>query len=656
MKYYAFDFGAGTTCAVEFGGYSQNPATGKETPVWTSLCICNTGNGRHEIPTYFAKTNDDCYIIGEEVADIRAPQWIKRAWKTRPTAASEENKVCTQQFMQEVFYHFAERNTHAIAVENDFTFAIGYPCDWSEEDANRYKDMAQNALRGINNFEGKNVQIIAVRESQAAALYARKKLNVSSDDFNKGVLLIDFGSSTTDFTFVQGLSGLHCGLDLGANKIDQIIAQHALDHNQDAQNWFNRQSNHLNEENADKIQFDILAKARQNKEQLFSSQGGETNSSSFEYDYPIKDLHFGIERRLNKAYFADTIFDTETDAKKNNYEFCVRLHDNKLWAELKAKKQSWRKHFRDVLGIIQKKWTLPENLTVIVTGGASRMDFVVKDIYKVYQKATVKVSDDSDKSYSVANGLAYAAYANLKIEEVRKKFNAASNTIVDEIFCTLFQKFVSDMHTEIQNKMEQYLDQGSQLYQSWKKVGRPAEFKPTDSTNSVKNLINEKLQHIFTGQKEKVNKNEECLKDEIKRNDKINVFLKDLEKEFGVPDFCFDVRSLYMSTDIAVNFSTDVDPLEDVIFSATTGDVPWADAWLHRDARNVLTLGLIKHKDYWIIAKGTIQKYLTEGVIAAEISQEIQNSWKTQIREAIESYFEQYTDAIAGIALIENQK
>ena len=111
-----------------------------------------------------------------------------------------------------------------------------------------------------------------------------------------------------------------------------------------------------------------------------------------------------------------------------------------------------------------------------------------------------------------------------------------------------------------------------------------------------------------------------------------------------------------MSTDIAVNFSTDVDPLEDVIFSATTGDVPWADAWLHRGSRNVLTLGLIKHKDYWIIAKGTIQKYLTEGVIAAEISQEIQNSWKTQIREAIESYFEQYTDAIAGIALIENQE
>ena len=285
------------------------------------------------------------------------------------------------------------------------------------------------------------------------------------------------------------------------------------------------------------------------------------------------------------------------------------------------------------------------------------MDFVIQDIKAIYgAEKKIVVSDDTDKSFSVANGLAYAAYANLTIEEVRKKFNAASNTIVDEIFCTLFQKFVSDMHTEIQNKMEQYLDQGSQLYQSWKRVGKPAEFKPTDSTNSVKNLINKKLQYIFTEQKEKVNKNEECLKDEIKRNDKIKVFLKDLEKEFGVPDFCFDVRSLYMSTDIAVNFSTDVDPLEDVIFSATTGDVPWADAWLHRGSRNVLTLGLIKHKDYWIIAKGTIQKYLTEGVIAAEISQEIQNSWKTQIREAIESYFEQYTDAIAGIALIENQE
>ena len=649
MKYYAFDFGAGTTCAVEFGGYSQNPTTRKETPVWTSLCICNTGNGRHEIPTYFAKTNNNCYIIGEDVADIRAPQWIKRAWKNRPTAASEENKVCTQQFMQEVFYHFAEKNTYAIAEENDFTFAIGYPCDWSEEDANRYKDMAQNALRGINNFEGKNVQIIAVRESQAAALYARKKLNVSSDDFNKGVLLIDFGSSTTDFTFVKGLSGLHCGLDLGANKIDQIIAQHALDHNQDAQNWFNRQSCHLNEENADKIQFDILAKARQNKEQLFSSQGGETDSSSFVYDYPLRDLHFGIERRLNKAYFADTIFDKGQDGEGHKYKFRLKLYDNDFWQELKNVEQSWRQHFRKVLSIIKEKWSLPENLTVIITGGASRMDFVSEDIKKVYEKATVTASDDSDKSYSVANGLAYAAYANLTIEEARKTFfDKRLSCIAEEICDDVFNAFCDGVYEATCEAIEDYLIQGEQEFRTWKSNGKPVGQKPKDSANSVKRKLNDELQRQSSAIGENYNRNNTLLIGKIKENEEIKDSLNDLCEEFGVPSLEFCVNALNIGTDINFNFETQVDLAKKVFWRWTYGNELWADA---RHGNSYMF-----KKSYWEIAIKDLAKLFTIEHVKDELKRGIlKSSLRTQIEEAIVSYFKQYTDAIAGIALIENQ-
>ena len=653
MKYYAFDFGAGTTCAVEYSGYTQNPMTGKAIPKWDSCCICRTAGGSHEIPTYFGKTTDGRYIIGGDVATTAAElQWKKRAWKTRPTAAGDDNKKHTQQFMREVFSHFAQENAQTIAIETSFVFAIGYPCDWSDKDAEEYKEMAQNALRGINNFEGKNVQIIAVRESQAAALYARKKLNVSSGDFNEGVLLIDFGSSTTDFTFVKGLSGLHCGLDLGANKIDQIIAQHALDHDKKAQSWFVKQSNQLSEENADMIQFDILAMARQNKEAMFSSQDRQSRSTGYTYyNSDPEDLHFGVKRSLNVEYFADKIFDKGQDDEEHEYKFRLKLYDNDFWQELKNVEQSWRAHFRQVLRIIKKKWSLPEDLTVIITGGASRMDFVIQDIKAIYPDAeeNIVVSDDTDKSFSVANGLAYAAYANLKIEKVRKNFfDERLSCIAEEICDDVFNAFCDGVYTATCEAIEDHLEKGERRFRTWQRNGKPVGEKPKDSANSVKRKLNDELQRKSRDIGEKYNRNNTLLIGKIKENEEIKNSLNDLCEEFGVPNLEFCVKALSIGTDINFNFETQVDFAENVFWRWTYGDELWADA-KHGNC-------FIFPKSYWEIAIKDLADLFTIKNVKDELERGIlKSSLRTQIEEAIVSYFNQYTDAIAGIALIEDQ-
>lgn len=646
---YAFDFGAGSTCAVEYSGYTQNPKTGKEIPNWRSCCICRTGGGTYEIPTYFGKTMDGRYIIGGDVSTAARLQWKKRAWKTRPTAASKEQKKYTQQFMHEVFSHFAQENANAIADNNSFIFTIGYPCDWSDKDAEEYKQMAQNALRGINNFDDKDVQIIAVRESQAATLYARKKLDVPLDAFETGVLLIDLGSSTTDFTFVKGLAGLHCGIDLGANRIDAIIAQHALDHDGDAQDWFKQQFTQLIEENRDSIQFDILAFARQNKEAMFNSQDGESRSMGYTYYNPqARDLHFGVERFLNVEYFADKIFDKGQDDEEHEYKFRLELHGNDFWQELENVEQSWRAHFRQVLSIIKKKWSLPKDLTVIITGGASRMAFILNDIKSVYKNAAIVVSDDTDKSFSVANGLAYAAYANLTIEEARKTFDKKLSCIAERICDDVFNAFCDGVYTATCEAIEDYLIQGEQEFRTWKSNGRVGK-KPKDSANSVKRELNDVLQSKSRTIGEKYNRNNALLIGKIKENKEIRDSLNALCEEFGVPNLEFCVKALSIGTDINFNFETQVDFAEKVFWRWTYGDELWADA---RHGNWV-----IFPKSYWEIAIKDLADLFTIQNVKDELKRSIlKSSLRKQIEEAIVSYFEQYTDAIAGIALIENQK
>ena len=656
---YAFDFGAGSTCAVKYSGYTQNPMTGKEIPNWHSCCICRTAGGSHEIPTYFGKTMDGRYIIGGDVSTTAAElQWKKRAWKTRPTAASQEQKEYTQQFMHEVFSHFAQENANAIAGNNSFIFTIGYPCDWSDKDAEEYKQMAQNALIGIRDFANKTVQIIAVRESQAATLYARKKLDVPLKAFETGVLLIDLGSSTTDFTFVKGLAGLHCGIDLGANKIDAIIAQHALDHDKEAQSWFEQQSSQLTEENKDSIQFDILAMARQNKEAMFSSQDGNSRSMGYTYYNPDpEDLHFGVRRFLNVEYFADKIFDKGQDDEGHEYKFCLKLYDNDFWEELKNKRQSWRQHFRNVLSIIKKKWSLPEDLTVIITGGASRMDFVIQDIKAIIypdakenEKVNIVVSDDTDKSFSVANGLAYAAYANLKIEEVRKTFFDEKLSCIAERICDdVFNAFCDGVYKATCKEIKDYLIQGEQKFRIWQSNGKPVGKKPEDSANSVKRKLNDELQRKSRAIGENYNRNNALLIGKIKENEEIRDSLNDLCKEFGVPSLEFCVKALSIGTDINFNFETQVDLAEKVFWRWTYGDELWADAkhgnWF------------IFPESYWEIAIKDLAKLFTIEHVKDELERGIlKSSLRTQIEEAIVSYFKQYTDAIAGIALIENQE
>ena len=134
----------------------------------------------------------------------------------------------------------------------------------------------------------------------------------------------------------------------------------------------------------------------------------------------------------------------------------------------------------------------------------------------------------------------------------------------------------------------------------------------------------------------------------IKENEEIKDSLNDLCEEFGVPSLEFCVNALNIGTDINFNFETQVDLAKKVFWRWTYGNELWADA---RHGNSYMF-----KKSYWEIAIKDLAKLFTIEHVKDELKRGIlKSSLRTQIEEAIVSYFKQYTDAIAGIALIENQ-
>ena len=259
------------------------------------------------------------------------------------------------------------------------------------------------------------------------------------------------------------------------------------------------------------------------------------------------------------------------------------------------------------------------------------------------------VSDDTDKSFSVANGLAYAAYANLKIEKVRKNFfDERLSCIAEEICDDVFNAFCDGVYTATCEAIEDHLEKGERRFRTWQRNGKPVGEKPKDSANSVKRKLNDELQRKSRDIGEKYNRNNTLLIGKIKENEEIKNSLNDLCEEFGVPNLEFCVKALSIGTDINFNFETQVDFAENVLWRWTYGDELWADA-KHGNC-------FIFPKSYWEIAIKDLADLFTIKNVKDELERGIlKSSLRTQIEEAIVSYFNQYTDAIAGIALIEDQ-
>jgi len=244
-------------------------------------------------------------------------------------------------------------------------FIVGCPSGWSAEDRTDYRDVFNAA--GL-----KTVRIVP--ESRAALMTALEQGYLSIEDTRASVLIVDIGSSTTDFTYCRDLDAQDVGHNvLGSGLLDTEIFELNLARQKDRK----------------KIE-QLIAKyphyrpimefwCREAKEAYFT---GEEVTVELLKRLPIgKGVVFDI--RIDKAD-ADAILDKPLDA----------LHG-----------YSWRSAFDYALTETIENLGGRAPDTVLLTGGASRLPLVLPATQKAFPKA--RVVRGAEPEFAIARGLAW---------------------------------------------------------------------------------------------------------------------------------------------------------------------------------------------------------------------------------------------------------
>ncbi|MFN6475531.1 TIR domain-containing protein [Nostoc sp. DedQUE07] len=276
-------------------------------------------------------------------------------------------------------------------LDQDTWFFVGCPSGWTESYIKSYEEVLQEA--GMSN--------VCVRpESRAAFLEAKEtgRLSESLTKLPDSLLIIDIGSSTTDFTIVKNSeeSPLDFGNNLGCSLLDIAIFDRAL----------KSLSSEVQEKLNDLFSLSFalkakcLLKCREVKERYFSKENEDSWIKS-----PVKGVEIlDIANEIETIYFEVKIY-------KKDMEEILNSPLNKL------QDKTWKEMFADTLRVCRdlKEFQLPE--LILMTGGGSRMLFTSEICKRVFPESKVIVG--LEPALSVAKGLALLGRIDFKIRSFK---------------------------------------------------------------------------------------------------------------------------------------------------------------------------------------------------------------------------------------------
>ena len=268
--------------------------------------------------------------------------------------------------------------------DDDTFVAVGCPAGWKEHDRARYKEIMRRA--GY-----KNVRIVS--ESRAAFFYARYAhgLNIEPEMLDKSTLVIDIGSSTTDFAYIvngrESAIGTFGDVSLGGGLIEACMLRKAVSRSQDKE----KLEEVFAESSSWKNRCEIVA--RRLKEQYFLDEEKWLNtpcvaSETVYYDEPVR-----IKFELNEDIVRDII--STPLPELNGCTFGESLSDLLRHAKNQTEKD-------------------PPKL-IILTGGASRMGFFREACKAEFPSAQIVICPEPE--YSISKGLAYAARVDKRLDD-----------------------------------------------------------------------------------------------------------------------------------------------------------------------------------------------------------------------------------------------
>ena len=409
-----------------------------------------------------------------------------------------------QDFVSKLFQALVDNNKQRLSKDSKILLLVGCPSSENEwlSHKNEYAQMIQEAVNGYV----KDVCVVILPESRAAFINIAAKKNLY---INEGVLVLDFGSSTADATWMQtGKKPIENSWRLGASEIEKMMLKAVLE---DA--GYHLSDLDLKEWALYNWDFRMKKEMFYNKQAIAPSvilisgkNGGKTEM---------------IPVYINEE-FMQRIIGSCSENESTGAELIKLRGDGRMgsWTE------HCRRFIREVLLEMSSSGCACK--AVILTGGASKMDFIQticeEEIKKIYKEQNIVVERSDEPSFSVSRGLAQAALNDLSAEEKRSELEKNLHTYVEKEL----EKFSSDAASKMAEKynniaisiIEQWADDKktpegqrnskylrNKISEEFKKKIKQYEIKNTlvqsfnitigNCRNQIQEIVNKNLQEIY---------------------------------------------------------------------------------------------------------------------------------------------------------------
>ena len=403
-RFYGFDLGDAESAVSLLEKNSDLPPTILEV------------EGVRSFITAYAALSDGTLLIGENACYAKEAKKRKIRFKSRFL-----NDVSVEQDIRSfaagvlgILY------TSGYLLRNDDTscFYIGCPAGWSLNDRERYRSI----------FERVGYPPAKVISESRAALVAAcqsKHLQIGYNLMSQPMLVVDIGSSTTDFAYINHGKEVEMQTGgevyLGGGVMDELLLNYAIDHSSNPQ----------------KIR------------RIFEESEAWKNYCEFAC------------RRLKEKYYSDTEYFSEHECRDSilirhsfpparlAIEMNASIADHlENGASAKLDGSSFHDVFLTSLQNVKRAINGPAPELLFLTGGVSKMPGIRKWCSEVFPDAIVITG--AEPEFSVSRGLAWTGRIDEELREFRKEIEDLNNTTVVE---DIVKEHIPELYRDIVNTM-----------------------------------------------------------------------------------------------------------------------------------------------------------------------------------------------------------
>ena len=327
-------------------------------------------------------------LVGEQALIHPGVTRLQISFKQKPN--NDPNYRQTIRSFLETYYRLLKESKQIEGGEGSYFF-VGCPSGWSVQEREEYQYLLKEAGIGL---------LSVVPESRAAFMQAKEGGKLDYYELKSSVLIVDIGSSTTDFTLVKSLSEIPMDFGqnaLGAALIDKaIFARTVASHGQKQllEKVFEQHPHHKSR---------CELQCRKVKEDYFSNENlysdPETWARGFEY---VNEQIYFVPK-VNRLTMEEILNQPLPEL------------ENKSWI------QSFREAVNDAKEKLNNLGIVPK--VVLMTGGASRMKFTRQICEEIFPEPESQVRPDPEPDRCIALGLARVGRWDLRATAFKEEIN-----------------------------------------------------------------------------------------------------------------------------------------------------------------------------------------------------------------------------------------